>query len=130
MLRRAREGNEMRFAICSSDENEIGRISSLFRECTAKARSGATALAFRSEDAFFEVFRPGYFRGVVAGYGDVRGFLFARRVREEDSGCRVILLDDTERYAIRGLRIHLSDYLVRPLNEDRLREALERMLTE
>ena len=47
--------------------------------------------------------------------GDVKGFLCARRLREEDSGCRVILLDDTERYAIRGLRIHLSDFLLRPL---------------
>lgn len=120
----------MRFAICSSDENEIERIRSLLWECSGNVCSGASVMAFRSEEAFFEVFRPGYFRGVVVGYGDVRGFLFARRVREEDDGCRVIMLDDTERYAIRCLRIHLLDYLVRPCNEDRLRAALGRMLTE
>ena len=61
--------------------------------------------------------------GAVVGYGDVQGFLCARRVREEDRDCRVILLDDTDRYAIRGLRIHLTDYLVRPLEEARFRAA-------
>ena len=63
-------------------------------------------------------------------YGDVRGFLFARRVREEDSGCRVILLDDTDRYAIRGLRIHSGDFLIRPIGNDQLLAALMRLLTE
>ena len=64
------------------------------------------------------------------GYGDVKGFLCARRIREEDKACRVILLDDTERYAIRGLRIHLSDFLLRPLEDERLRMAVRRLLTE
>ena len=49
---------------------------------------------------------------------------------QEDSACRVILLDDTDRYAIRGLRIHLTDYLVRPLEEYRLRSAVDHLLTE
>ena len=40
---------------------------------------------------------------------------------------RVVLLDDTDRYAIRGLRIHLTDYLVRPLEEQQFRSAMERI---
>ena len=52
----------------------------------------------------------------------------ARRLREEDRNCRVILLDDTDRYAIRGLRIHLTDFVVRPLEEQRFRSAADRML--
>ena len=120
----------MRFAVCSSDENEIGRICSLLGDCSADVKERITVERFRSEREFWEVFRSGYFRGVVVCYGDVRGFLLARRVREEDPECRVILLDDTDRYAIRGLRIHLCDYLVRPLEDCRLRAALERLLTE
>ena len=120
----------MQIAVCSSDENEIGRICSLLGECSVAVGSQATAAVFRSEDLFWNAFRPGSFYGVVVCYGDVRGFLLARRVREEDSGCRVVLLDDTDRYAIRGLRIHLNDFLIRPAGSDRLREALKTLLTE
>lgn len=120
----------MRFAVCSSDENEIERICSLLGECSSGRGNMVTAVVFRAEEGFREAFRPGYFRGVVIGYGDQRGFLLARRVREEDNDCRVILLDDTDRYAIRGLRIHLDDFLIRPVEDYRLRAALERMLTE
>ena len=42
----------------------------------------------------------------------------------------MILLDDTDRYAIRGLRIHLTDYLVRPLEERRFRAAMDHLFTE
>ena len=121
---------EMQIAVCSSDENEIKRICSLLGECSVVVQNKATVTVFRSEDLFWSVFRPECFYGVVVCYGDVRGFLFARRVREEDSGCRVILLDDTDRYAIRGLRIHLFDFMVRPIGNDQLRAALERLLTE
>ena len=120
----------MRFAVCSSDENEIERICSLLAECSSGTGNMVTVLAFRTEEDFREAFRPGYFCGVVIGYGDQRGFLLARRVREEDGGCRVILLDDTDRYALRGLRIHIYDFLLRPVEDYRLRAALERMLKE
>ncbi|MBE7004302.1 MAG: hypothetical protein E7425_08480 [Ruminococcaceae bacterium] len=88
----------------------------------------AVTVPFCSEDELWREFTPGRFRGAVVGFGDVKGFLCARRVREEDSGCRVILLDDTDRYAIRGMRIHLTDFLVRPLEEERFRAAVDRLL--
>lgn len=120
----------MQIAVCSSDENEIGRICSLLGECSDAVRRQATAKVFPSEDLFWNAFQPGCFYGIVVCYGDVRGFLFARRVREEDSGCRIVLLDDTDRYAIRGFRIHLNDFLIRPVGSDRLRAALSRLLGE
>lgn len=120
----------MQIAVCCSDENESQRIRSLIEESSADIPQKAIAVPFRSEDALWQDFRPGSFRGVVVGYGDVRGFLCARRLREEDSACRVILLDDTERYAIRALRIHLSDFLLRPVEDVRLRAAVRRLLTD
>ena len=120
----------MRFAVCSSDENEIKRIRSILGECSSRIPKEVTVEGFCSEEQFWDAFRPGGFGCVAVCFGDVRGFLLARRVREEDRSCRVIMLDDTDRYAIRGLRIHLSDYLLRPIEDFRLREAFERLLTE
>ena len=119
----------MQVAVCCPEENEVRRICSIVEEQAARAQRNVEALGYCSEDALWRDFRPGRFRGAVVGLGDVKGFLCARRLREADSACRVILLDDTDRYAIRGLRLHLSDLLVRPLEDRRLRAAIERILT-
>ena len=118
----------MQVAVCCPDTKESDRICRIIEERATALRKHTEAVAFRSEDALWRVFVPGRFCGAVVGYGDVQGFLCARRVHEEDRACRVILLDDTDRYAIRGLRIHLADYLVRPLEETRIRSAVERLL--
>ena len=120
----------MRVAVCCPEARESLRLCQIIEEQAAAEHRSAEAVVFPTEDALWKSFAPGRFRGAVVGYGDVKGFLCARRVREEDGGCRVILLDDTDRYAIRGLRIHLTDYLVRPLEEQRVRAAVRQLLTD
>lgn len=117
----------MRIAVCCPGAEETGRLCRMIERSAAEAHQNAEAVPFCSEDAFWRAFAPGRFHAAVVGYGDVKGFLCARRLREEDSACHVILLDDSERYAIRALRIHTTDYLVRPLEDGRLRAALERI---
>ena len=117
----------MHIAVCCPSAEETRRICRIIEEAANAAHTGAQTVEFRSEDALWSAFAPGKFRGAVVGYGDVKGFLCARRLREEDKACRVVLLDDTDRYAIRGLRIHLTDYLVRPLEEQQFRTAMERI---
>ena len=120
----------MQIAVCCSDGAKLRRIALAVEAFSAETGRPAAIAAFPTEDALWREFQPGRFCGAVVGYGDVKGFLCARRIRAEDKACRVILLDDTERYAIRGLRIHLSDFLLRPLEDERLRMAVRRLLTE
>ena len=120
----------MRVAVCCPESREALWICSRIEERAAEKHRSVEMVQFSTEEALWRTFSSGQFRGAVVGYGDVRGFLCARRLREEDSRCRVILLDDTDRYAIRGLRIHLTDYLVRPLKEGRLRTAVDHLLVE
>ncbi len=120
----------MRIAVCCPESNEALRICQEIEKRAAEAHRSAETERFLTEEALWRTFTPGRFRGAVVGYGDAKGFLCARRMREEDSACRVILLDDTDRYAIRGLRIHLTDFLVRPLEERRFRAAMDHLFTE
>ena len=120
----------MQVAVCCPDETERRRICSIVAEQAAANHRYVEIADFSTEEPLWQAFLPGRFRGALVGFGDVRGFLCARRLRESDSACRAILLDDTDRYAIRGLRLHLSDLLVRPLEEDRLRAAIDRLLTD
>ena len=120
----------MQVAVCCPGEEETRRLCRSIEAQAVEARRSVETTAFRSESELWRSFEPGRFRAAIVGYGDVKGFLCARRLREEDGECRVILLDDTERYAIRALRIHATDYLVRPLEDERLRMALRRLFTE
>ena len=117
----------MRVAVCCPEANEARWICQKISDRAAETHLSAEPVSFSTEDELWRAFAPGRFRGVVVGYGDVKGFLCARRLREEDGLCRVILLDDTDRYAIRGLRIHLTDFLVRPLEERRFHKAVDHL---
>ncbi len=120
----------MRVAVCCPETKEALWICNKIEERAAMTHKRAETESFPSENALWQAFSPGRYRGAVIGYGNVKGFLCARRMREEDNGCRVILLDDTDQYAIRGLRIHLTDYLVRPLEENRFCAAVDHLFTE
>ncbi len=117
----------MRVAVYGADAEETRRICLKMKVYTAERHKDAELTPIYSESEFWDSFAPGRFAGAVVGCGDAKGFLCARRVREQDKDCRVILLDDTDRYAIRGLRIHLTDLLVRPVAEDRFRSAMDRL---
>ena len=120
----------MQVAVCCPETREALWICHMIEERAAETHRSADTVSFPTENALWQAFSPGRFRGAVVGYGDVRGFLCARRMREEDSACRVVLLDDTDRYAIRGLRIHLADCMVRPLEERRFRAAIDHIISE
>ena len=68
------------------------------------------------------------FGGVLMGVGDTAGFLAARRIREQDRGCRLVIVDDTPRYAIHCLRIHAADFLLRPVEEEQLQRSFRRLV--
>jgi len=120
----------MQVAVCCPGAKEAHWICRIIEERARETGRSAEAFSFPTEKELWDAFAPGRFRGAVIGYGDVQGFLCARRVREEDGSCRVILLDDTDRYAIRGLRIHVTDFLVRPLEDRRFRAAADQLLTD
>ena len=117
----------MRLAIYTTDSAEAERLSRWTEEDFARRGGGTETVLIGSAARFREEFRPGRFGGFLVALGDTEGFLAARCVREADRGCRVVLIDDTERYAIRGLRIHLTDFLLRPLVKARFFAALDRV---
>ena len=53
------------------------------------------------------------------------GFLLTRRIRETVPGLRLIFLTDTGRYAVMGVRLHLTDYVVKPVECKHVVRALK-----
>ena len=38
-----------------------------------------------------------------------------RQLRERDSNCKIILVDDTQEFAVQGMRLHCTDFILRPV---------------
>ena len=79
------------------------------------------------QEEFRRQFRPNRFRGAVIAAGGVAGFQEARRVRELDRECRIVVIDDTERYAIQCYRFHVADFLIRPVREAQIFRSMDRI---
>lgn len=59
------------------------------------------------------------------GFGGDTGFLAARGLHDRDRNCKIILIDDTEGYAVRSLRIHCIDFILRPVSFQRITRSMQ-----
>jgi len=118
----------VRILIAGASGQESRTLAEWAERRLAGQRIRSELVSVHSEQQFWERFSPGRFQGAVICFGDTKGFLCARRVWEADRSCRVVLIDDTDRYAIAGYRIHLRDFLLRPCEEKRFDTALDRLI--
>ena len=94
----------------------------------SKRRAGPVELFCASrQEEFRRQFRPNFFRAAVIAYGGVAGFLEVRRAREMDRDCRIVVIDDSERYAIQCCRLHVTDFLIRPVSEAQIFRSMDRI---
>lgn len=47
--------------------------------------------------------------------GGSAGFYQARQLRERDANCKIILVDDTQEFAVASMRLHCTDFILRPV---------------
>ena len=118
----------MRVAVCGCTDLETQALCAWIREhCSARGQC-VELWPMKDLEQLWGNFSPGTFCGVFLGTGDTAGFLAARRVREEDRSCQVVLIDDTQRYVMQSYRIHVADFLLRPLTRERVEQSMDRLL--
>lgn len=118
----------MRVAMLIPSAEEARRLQEWIAGYSQRRGAPVELYAADSPEAFRRQFRPNFFRGVLIGAGDVAGFLEARRVRELDRECRLVVIDDTDRYAIQCHRLHAVDFLIRPLDARQVFRGMDRIL--
>jgi len=80
---------------------------------------------FLTPEAFLQ---GGRFEAAFLGFGGSTGFLAARALRDRDRSCRVVLIDDTPEYAVQSLRIHCTDFILRPVSFSKVVQSM-RLIT-
>lgn len=97
----------------------------------ARIRNGHSSvepIPFFEREAFFRAVLSGTYAGAVIALGDSDGFLAARRLRELDRNVHILIIDDSERYALQCIRIHAVDFIIRPMSDDRLKRGIDLLL--
>lgn len=114
----------MRIAICGNSSTETRQHQNWIEQYCKLYTLSASFQCFTSPDAFYQW--PGTFDIVYMGFGGNAGFLQARILRERDWHCRIIFIDDTEAFAIRCLRLHCTDFILRPVTFARIVQSMRR----
>ncbi|MBR1497085.1 MAG: hypothetical protein IJ617_05620 [Oscillospiraceae bacterium] len=118
----------MPLAVLAGSRAEADAICARIRSARPGRGGRAEPLPFFAQDEFFSSLQSGRCRAAIIALGDSAGFLAARRLRELDQSCPVLVIDDTERYALQCIRIHVTGFLVRPVSDGQLERALALLL--
>ena len=118
----------MRVAMLIPSAEETRQLREWISDYSRRTKTPVELCAADRPEEFRRRFRPDFFRGVLIGAGDAAGFLEARRIRELDRDCRLVMIDDTDRYAIQCYRLHAVDFLIRPLNARQVFRSMDRIL--
>lgn len=104
----------VRVAVCDNSVSSAEQIQNwIGRYCELYGYS-VSLRTFLSPDSFSTSKET--FETVFCGFGGGTGFLAARALRERDRNCKIILIDDTPEYAIRSVRLHCTDFILRPVD--------------
>lgn len=118
----------MRVVMFIPSAEETRRLKEWIADYSQRRGASVELCAADRREEFRRQFRPNFFRGVLIGAGDAAGFLEARYVRELDRDCRLVMIDDTDRYAIQCYRLHAVDFLIRPLDARQVFRGMDRIL--
>lgn len=64
------------------------------------------------------------FHLIIFSMDGPQGFLAARRLRETAPASKLVFITDTPQYAVMGVRIHLTDYIVKPVEFKHIARAM------
>lgn len=103
----------MRIAVCEHSRTVaqqlckwIGQYCDLY-QIPAAVHSFLSPMEFSSCKERFDV--------VFMAFGGVTGFAQARQLREADRECGIVLIDDTQEFAVCCVRLHCADFILRPV---------------
>ena len=103
----------MNIAVCENSTAAAEQIGSWIKQYCRLYHVPAVLNCFPSPTAFSS--HEGRFSIVYLCSGGSTGFCLARQLRERDPDCKIILVDDTQEFAVRGMRLHCTDFILRPV---------------
>lgn len=117
----------MKIAICDDDRNELFRILSILADYQLERNMEFSYKPFESSvelsaEASHEQYDIYLLDIVMPG---LDGMELAREIRSHDKAADIIFLTSSSEFAVESYQVKASNYLMKPLQKDRVFEALD-----
>lgn len=112
----------MRVAVCENSSGGAQQLCSWIEQYCELYRLPVCLQRFLKPELFETC--SGVFDIAFLGFGGGVGFLAARALRDRDRNCKIILIDDTPEFAIPSVRIHCTDFILRPVEFRRVVQSM------
>lgn len=117
----------MRIAVCDNQAaaaEQIGawvrRYGSLYGLDLDEIRCFTDPEQFSGSEEHFDV--------AFLGFGGPVGLRTAQQVRSRNRRCRIIMVDDTMEYARHGMRLHCTNFVLRPVEFRHIVQSMQLIL--
>lgn len=104
----------MRIGICEENRTLLGEIRLWIEQVCELYGIDPELVAYPAAQPLTDAMRLRRFDVIFLSQDGPTGFLTARQLREADAKVKLIFLTDTAQYAAMGVRLHLTDYIVKP----------------
>ena len=114
----------MRIAICEDNADDSAELCGYIDEYLAKNGCCGYVSTFSSGEALLNAF-PGFQIVFLDIYlPGLSGIETARHIREIDRDCIIVFITNSPHFALDGFQVHASGYVVKPLTQEKLSDAL------
>ena len=121
----------MHIAICDDDSSHISHIIQLLSDYRRDKQLSLSWTAFSSGFALLSALDRGdAFDAVLLDIymDDMNGMEVAKRIRAMNNSIHILFLTSSPLFAVESYAVEATDYLLKPIDEARLRRSLDRLL--
>ena len=121
----------MKLAVCDDNREELEKISSILECAFGKSQPNFQIRIFQNGFSLLDAIDCGEVFDVVLL--DIlmpgeNGIAIAREIRNYHAGMEIIFLTSSPEYAVESYEVRANNYLLKPVNEERLLAAVQRCL--
>ncbi len=104
----------MRIGVCDGNADSRKQLLQWIQAYCGACGADSEITGFRTAEELYHASSLRRFSVVFIALDGPEGFLSARRFRETDKRVKLVFISDTDRFAVNGVRLHFTDYIVRP----------------
>ena len=115
----------MRIGLCVRSVQERQQMEKWIGQYCDLYDKPYSVVSFFDPEPFIQAHASEAFDLTFIGLGGHDGVMTTRRLRSMCRRCQIVMIDDTAEHAVAGMRMHVADYMVRPIDFKKMVRAMQ-----
>ena len=125
----------MKIVICDDEKNFLDKLATKIYELVSELEINVMVLKYQSGGRLLESYKAGVNIDIDIIFMDIlmgseNGYQIAAQIRQIDTKVRIIFITSVMKYALKGYEIGATRYLVKPINDNKIRSVLISTINE